>query len=112
MSKRLYIGNLPFVCNDVALMDIFSQAGAVTSAKVVTDRLTGRSKGFGFVEMATDEEAQAAIQKFDGADYEGRGMSVALAKSEGPGKAEAAAAGEASAETAPDQATTNTEQQG
>ena len=76
MGKKLYVGNLPFSATDQILMDTFSQVGTVVSAKVITDRDTGRCKGFGFVEMATDAEAQEAITKFNGADYEGRAINV------------------------------------
>ncbi len=76
MGKKLYVGNLPFSADDQALVDIFAQSGSVVSAKVITDRETGRSKGFGFVEMSSDEEAAKAIEQFHGADYAGRPMTV------------------------------------
>jgi RNA recognition motif-containing protein len=76
MGKKLYVGNLPFSATDQLLMDSFAQVGTVQSAKVIVDRDTGRSKGFGFVEMSTDEEAQKAISQFNGADYEGRTLTV------------------------------------
>ncbi len=76
MGKKLYVGNLPYSATEQALVDAFSQCGKVESAKIITDRETGRSKGFGFVEMSTDEEAQSAISKFHGADYDGRSMTV------------------------------------
>ncbi len=76
MGKKLYVGNLPFSATDQVLFDTFSQCGTVDSAKIITDRETGRSKGFGFVEMATDAEAQEAITKFNGANYEGRPITV------------------------------------
>src|SRR4051794_2972213 len=84
MGKKLYVGNLPFGCTDANLLEIFGQAGKVDSAKVITDRDTGRSKGFGFVEMSTDQEATDAIAKFNGADYQGRAMTVAEAKPQAP----------------------------
>jgi RNA recognition motif-containing protein len=84
MGKKLFIGNLPFSADDAALNHIFSQAGVVESAKVIFDRDSGRSKGFGFVEMATDAEAADAIAKFNGADYEGRAMNVAEARPMAP----------------------------
>ncbi|MEW6058355.1 MAG: RNA-binding protein, partial [Bdellovibrionota bacterium] len=65
MGKKLYVGNLPFSANESSLEQIFAQAGTVESAKVITDRDTGRSKGFGFVEMSSDAEAQDAIAKFN-----------------------------------------------
>src|SRR5438876_3107140 len=76
MGKKLYVGNLPFTTTDEALQEIFAQAGNVQSAKIITDRDTGRSKGFGFVEMSSDQEAADAIQKFNGAEYGGRNMTV------------------------------------
>jgi RNA recognition motif-containing protein len=76
MAKRLYVGSLPYSVNDDQLKEHFSQAGTVTSASVIIDRMSGRSKGFGFVEMSTDEEAQAAIEMFNGKDYDGRNLVV------------------------------------
>jgi cold-inducible RNA-binding protein len=76
MGKKLYVGNLPFSANDQTLQETFSQCGTVESAKVITDRDSGRSKGFGFVEMSSDAEAADAIAKFNGAELEGRAMTV------------------------------------
>lgn len=76
MSKKLYVGNLPYSVNDQKLSEIFGQFGEVTSAKVVTDYDSGRSKGFGFVEMANDTEAEQAISKLDGSDMDGRSLRV------------------------------------
>ena len=76
MGQKLYVGNLPFSAVDENLVEIFSQCGKVVSAKVISDRETGRSKGFGFVEMGSDAEAQAAIAKFNGADFDGRAITV------------------------------------
>ena len=84
MGKKLYVGNLPFSATDQVLMDTFSQCGTVESAKVIIDRDTGRSKGFGFVEMSTEAEAADAIGKFNGADCEGRAMTVNEAKPMAP----------------------------
>ncbi len=84
MGKKLYVGNLPFSATDQILMDTFAQCGTVESAKIIVDRDTGRSKGFGFVEMSTEEEAASAIEKFNGADYEGRAMTVNEAKPMAP----------------------------
>ncbi len=84
MGKKLYVGNLPFSATESSLEQIFAQAGKVESAKVITDRDTGRSKGFGFVEMSTEAEAADAIAKFNGADYEGRPMTVNEAKPMAP----------------------------
>jgi len=80
MSKKLYVGNLPFSLTDQSLIDTFSQCGTVETAKLIIDRDSGRSKGFGFVEMSSDAEAQEAIDKFDGQDCEGRPMKVNIAK--------------------------------
>jgi len=76
MGKKLYVGNLPFTTTDQTLVDMFSQCGTVESASIINDRDTGRSKGFGFVEMSSDSEAQVAISKFNGNDYDGRPMTV------------------------------------
>ena len=84
MGKKLYVGNLPFSASDDSLNEIFAQAGTVESAKIIMDRDTGRSKGFGFVEMSNDQEAADAIQKFNGADYGGRAMTVAEARPMAP----------------------------
>jgi RNA recognition motif-containing protein len=84
MGKKLFVGNLPFSATDSSLEQIFAQAGTVESAKVITDRDTGRSKGFGFVEMSSEQEATDAISKFNGADYEGRAMTVSEAKPQAP----------------------------
>jgi cold-inducible RNA-binding protein len=80
MGKKLYVGNLPFSATDQILTDTFAQCGTVESAKIIMDRDSGRSKGFGFVEMSTEAEAQDAISKFNGADYNGRPMTVNEAK--------------------------------
>ncbi|MFI5390520.1 MAG: RNA recognition motif domain-containing protein [Bacteriovoracales bacterium] len=80
MGKKLYIGNLPFSATEQALSDMFAQCGTVESTKIVTDRETGRSKGFGFVEMSTEEEAADAISKLNGSDCEGRTITVSEAR--------------------------------
>src|ERR1700749_3045585 len=84
MGKKLYVGNLPFAATDQILTDTFAQCGTVESAKIIMDRDSGRSKGFGFVEMSTEAEAADAIAKFNGADYEGRAMTVNKAKPMAP----------------------------
>ncbi len=84
MGKKLFVGNLPFSATDASLEQIFAQAGTVESAKVITDRDTGRSKGFGFVEMSSEAEALDAISKFNGMDYDGRPMTVNEAKPMAP----------------------------
>jgi RNA recognition motif-containing protein len=84
MGKKLYVGNLPFSATEETLVNTFSQCGTVDSAKLITDRDTGRSKGFGFVEMSSDTEAQTAIEKLDGQDCEGRSLRVNEAKPREP----------------------------
>jgi RNA recognition motif-containing protein len=84
MSRKLYVGNLPFSVDDQQLTDHFAQAGAVESAKVIMDRASGRSKGFGFVEMADDDGAQKAISELNGKEFMGRQMTVAEAKPQAP----------------------------
>lgn len=80
MGKKLFIGNLPFSATEESLTQIFTQVGTVESAKIITDRDTGRSKGFGFVEMSSDDQANDAISKLNGTDYEGRPITVAEAR--------------------------------
>lgn len=84
MGKKLHVGNLPYSATDTFLNETFSQCGTVESAKVITDRDTGRGKGFAFVEMSNESEALAAISKFNGADYEGRAMMVSEARPQAP----------------------------
>ena len=84
MGKKLYVGNLSYSTTDQILQDLFSQCGTVESARIITDRDSGRSKGFGFVEMSSDNEAQTAISKFDGQQFEGRAMTVNEAKPQAP----------------------------
>src|SRR4029079_5801226 len=76
MATKLYVGNLPFQPTSDELRDHFAQAGNVESASVVEDRMTGRSRVFGFVEMATPEEAAAAIEKLNGKEFAGRNLTV------------------------------------
>ena len=76
MGKKLYVGNLPFSTTEATLNEMFAQSGAVDSVRVITDRDTGRSKGFGFVEMASDEDAQNAISTLNGTQLEGRQITV------------------------------------
>lgn len=80
MEAKLYVGNLPFTTEDADLESLFSQAGTVKSAQVIKDRASGRSKGFGFVEMSTQDEAQSAINLFHGKDFNGRALTVNLAR--------------------------------
>jgi RNA recognition motif-containing protein len=84
MGKKLYVGNLPYSATDQILTDTFAQCGTVESSQIIMDRDTGRSKGFGFVEMSTEAEALDAISKFNGADYDGRAMTVNEAKPMAP----------------------------
>ena len=83
VGKRLYVGNLPYAVDNDELKQMFSGFGAVESAEVVQERETGRSKGFGFVEMGTDAEAQAAIEAMDGQDAGGRALRVNEARPRG-----------------------------
>jgi RNA recognition motif-containing protein len=80
VSKKLFVGSLPWAVSDEALKEAFTQYGNVISAKVVTDRQTGRSRGFGFVEMESDSEASAAIEALNGSDLNGRNIVVNEAK--------------------------------
>jgi cold-inducible RNA-binding protein len=76
MSMKLYVGNLAFQTTDEDLLELFSQAGSVESAQVVMDRDTGRSRGFGFVEMASKAEGEAAISQLNGVEINGRSLTV------------------------------------
>lgn len=76
MAKKLYVGGLPYSTTDTELKEAFAQAGAVESAVVIMDKMSGRSKGFGFVEMSSDEEAQKAIEMWNGKDFGGRSLTV------------------------------------
>ena len=80
MTRKLYVGNLSFQTTNQDLQDLFSQAGTVESAQIIEDRDTGRSKGFAFVEMSTNEEAASAIDQFNGKDVGGRMLKVNEAK--------------------------------
>ena len=88
MGKKLYVGNLTYGVTDSNLLQMFEPHGTVQSAQVIMDRDTGRSKGFGFVEMGSDQEAQAAIAGLNGKDHEGRALTVneARPKTEGGGR--------------------------
>ncbi len=76
MNKKLYVGGLSYAVTEDKLKEIFSAHGTVESARVITDRFTGRSRGFGFVEMTEDAEAQAAIDSLNGTELEGRTLTV------------------------------------
>lgn len=80
MAQKLFVGGLPFSTSNERLRELFAEVGTVESASVVTDRDTGRSRGFGFVEMATAEEATQAISRLNGRDFEGRRLQVEMAK--------------------------------
>jgi RNA recognition motif-containing protein len=84
MGKKLYVGNLPYTTDDAALESQFAEFGKVESARVITDRDTGRSKGFGFVEMSSDEEANSAIEKLNGTPMGGRNLTVSEARPQAP----------------------------
>ncbi len=83
-SNKLYVGGLPYSVTEGTLQEIFAAHGTVESSVVISDRMTGRSKGFGFVEMSSQEEAQAAIDKLNGTDLEGRNITVNEAKPRQP----------------------------
>jgi cold-inducible RNA-binding protein len=76
MGSKIYVGGLPYATTDAQLQEIFSAHGTVESARVITDKFTGRSRGFGFVEMASSEDAQKAIQALNGTDLDGRNLTV------------------------------------
>ena len=76
MGTRLYVGNLPYAVTELDLRDLFGGIGTVTDAKIVTDRETGRPRGFGFVEMSTEDEARKAIEEINGRDVQGRQVAV------------------------------------
>jgi RNA recognition motif-containing protein len=76
MGKKLYVGNLSYSTSEEQLQELFSQAGDVDTVTIITDRETGRSKGFGFVEMATDDGAQEAIKRFNGSTIDNRTLTV------------------------------------
>jgi len=84
MGKKLYVGNLPYSATEQTLTETFSAHGSVESVKIITDRDSGRSKGFGFVEMSSDDEAQSAIETLNGQEVEGRKLTVNEAKPMAP----------------------------
>ena len=90
MSTKIYVGNLPYTVTDAIMESNFAEFGSVSSAKVMMDRETGRSKGFGFVEIGSAEAAQAAIKALDGMSVDGRSITVNLARpreeGRGPGR--------------------------
>ena len=80
MAKKLYVGGLPYSATGESLKEMFSQVGTVETATIIMDKMSGRSKGFGFVEMSTEEEAKKAIETLNGKDVEGRSLTVAEAR--------------------------------
>ena len=76
MATKLYVGGLPYSTQEAALKELFAQAGSVVSAVIIMDKMSGRSKGFGFVEMSTEEEAQKAVSMFNDQEFEGRKLTV------------------------------------
>jgi len=84
MGKKLYVGNIPYTATEESLHEAFSPYGKVDSAKIIMDRDSGRSKGFAFVEMSTDDEAQQAISKLNGSDWNGRPLTVNEARPMAP----------------------------
>jgi len=86
MGRKLYVGNLPYSATEQILIETFSQYGTVDSANIITDRDSGRSKGFGFIEMSSDSEAQKAIQELDGSTLDDRQIKVNEAKPKAPSR--------------------------
>lgn len=84
MGAKLYVGNLPYSVTEERLQQHFAQYGSVLSARIITDKFSGRSKGFGFVEMSSDQEAERAINALNGTDLEGRNIVVSEARPQAP----------------------------
>lgn len=84
MGSKVYVGGLPYSTTDQQLQDLFAQYGAVASARIITDKFTGQSRGFGFVEMATDGDAQKAITALNGTQFGGRTLTVNEARPQEP----------------------------
>jgi RNA recognition motif-containing protein len=84
MNNKLYVGGLPYSVTETQLEEVFTAHGTVESARVITDRMSGRSRGFGFVEMSSPEEAEEAMQKLNGTELEGRTLTVNEAKPQQP----------------------------
>ncbi len=84
MGSKIYVGGLPYAATEQQLSDLFAQHGTVASARVITDKFTGQSRGFGFVEMSTDEEAQKAIGALNGTQMDGRTLTVNEARPQEP----------------------------
>lgn len=84
MDNKLYVSNLPYSVTDQSLGQMFSTYGSVLSAKIITDKMSGRSKGFGFVEMETEQQATEALEKLNGQEINGRRLNVAVARPQAP----------------------------
>ena len=84
MATKLFVGNLSFQATNADLEDLFRQVGTVTSASIIMDKMTGKSRGFGFVEMTTNQEAQQAVERFNGTELHGRALTVNEAKPQEP----------------------------
>jgi RNA recognition motif-containing protein len=84
MGAKLYVGNLPYGVTEDRLQQHFAQHGSVVSARIITDKFTGKSKGFGFVEMSSEQEAERAITAMNGTDFEGRNIVVSEARPQAP----------------------------
>ncbi|HEX8591165.1 MAG TPA: RNA-binding protein [Candidatus Paceibacterota bacterium] len=82
-TSKLYVGGIPYRTTEDEMRTAFEEAGTVVSVSIISDRMTGRSRGFGFVEMASEAEAQAAIDRWDGKDFDGRMLSVSMARPQG-----------------------------
>ncbi|MBU6323158.1 RNA-binding protein [Patescibacteria group bacterium] len=82
-GAKLYVGGIPYRSTEDDIRKAFEEAGTVTSVSIISDRMTGRSRGFGFVEMSSEAEAQAAIERWDGKEFDGRTLSVSLARPQG-----------------------------
>lgn len=82
-TNKLYVGGIPYRTTEDELRTAFEEAGTVTSVSIISDRMTGRSRGFGFVEMADEAQAQAAVDRWDGKEYDGRMLSVSFARPQG-----------------------------
>jgi len=86
MGRKLYVGNLSFTATEDELRDYFAQAGTPETIAIITDRMTGRSRGFGFVEMSSDQEASQAIEQLDGKEFKGRALKINEARARDGGR--------------------------
>ena len=99
MGAKLYVGNLSYNVTEERLQQHFAQYGSVVSARIITDKFSGRSKGFGFVEMSSDQEAEKAISALNGTDFDGRNIVVSEARPQAPRDSRSARARSRSRET-------------